>query len=116
MTKGIKNMIKKRQKLLKNGKNSVEYSKYSNKVNKEIISRKKIYFDRKYTIGNPEWWDMINNFTKPPEAQIDTALANNINNGFYSVWNGEKQPEISHLKNRPIKLPTTPIFTPKKRL
>jgi hypothetical protein len=105
-------MIKKCQRLLKAGKN-IAYTEYANKVNKAIISRKKSYFRREYTIGNPNWWGVINDLTKAFDTQIDDPeLAKNINNGFYSVWNGEEQPDISSFHNRPFSLPKTPIFTP----
>ncbi len=95
MTREIKKLIAKRQRYYKAG-SVVMWKATSNKVVHLINAAKKAYFNKNYTIGNPNWWKEVNSIRAPavPFSESD-ELANSLNDGFYTVWNGTKQPDIS---------------------
>jgi hypothetical protein len=99
MTHEIKQMIKKRRRLFKSGK-QVEFSALVSKINKEISRRKRIYYRRKYPATNQKWWTVVNDARAEESSPVsDQLLANSLNEGFHSVWSGAVQPDLSEYCN-----------------
>jgi hypothetical protein len=111
MTLEIKQLIKKRQRLYKAGKQDA-YSAAAVKVNREIYRRKRLYYRRKYPATSLKWWTLVNDTrSEKPSPVADLSLANSLNDGFYSVWNGSTQPCLTEYINAKCLPRKEPIFT-----
>ena len=95
MTLEIKNQIKKRQKLFHSSKKD-EWKQTCSEIKKEIRKRKKDYFQKKYVLGNPNWWKEVNkNRTEQKATVFEKELCESLNEGFYKIWNGAKQQDLT---------------------
>ena len=111
MNKKIKSLIIKRQELHALG----EFDKrkaLATRIKKEIWRSKKSYY-RKYTNKDTNWcWKEINKTRNPPPPTADDEeLPEQLNEYFYSVWNGQNQPDISSFIVKDSEQPDLPIFT-----
>ena len=106
MTYEIKALIRERQRLYLQGR-LIERSAVANVVTSKIRSAKRKY-NARFTATNA--WKEINTIRSPKdESAVDQELAINQNNGFYDVWSGMKQPDISSYI-LPGPLPSCPML------
>jgi hypothetical protein len=99
MTADIKALIAKRQRLYYRGL-FAERATVANEINRLTRIAKRRHF-AKFTARNA--WKEINQIRSPKDDSAgDPELATIQNNGFYNVWNGLKQPDISSF------IPTAP--------
>jgi hypothetical protein len=96
MTQYIKKMINERQRLFYAGPEHQERWKQLCKTIKSAIKKRKRAFNSKYTTGDINYWKEVKAIDKP-NTKIETTLeqAEEINNGFYSVWGGKTQPDLT---------------------
>jgi hypothetical protein len=112
MTHEIKELINKRQRLLRKKKHA-EYTEVAKKVSKAIYIRKRIYYRRKFSAKNPRWWSLVNDTrNQRQDAIADKELANELNDGFHAVWGDTAQPNLSEFTNIDCAPPANPIFNP----
>jgi hypothetical protein len=111
MTQEIKRLIKKRGKLLKAGKLQ-KYKELANKIVHTIKQRKKLYYRRKFNNNKPDWWRMVNQLRKKQhQVDEDPQLAETLNTGFYGVWSGTVQPDLTAYLELTAVPPSSPIFS-----
>ena len=111
MTLEIKKMMQERQRLFHSNKKK-KWHEISNKIKFKIRSRKKEYFQNKYVLGNPNWWKEVNELRENTnKCEADVELASSLNEGFYNVWNGNVQSDISRFINKKQFHDTSGIFT-----
>ncbi len=124
MTPKLKSKIQTRQLLYK----QLEQAKINNKTQIEVnnleiqfkkqqhvvvqhIKSAKIKYNRRYTSNNPDFWKAINDIKSGKKVNtINKQDAENINEAFYGVWNGIKQPDISTFIVLDCPKPDIPIF------
>ena len=95
MTPAIQQKIKKRRALLLDGKH-VAYAQLAKEIDCDIHRRKRTYFKRKFSSSNPSYWNVVNDFRELKQsANEDFDLATSLNEGFYSVWSGVAQPDLT---------------------
>jgi hypothetical protein len=112
MTASIQKRIAKRSALLRAGKHH-EHKLLSESIEREIFIRKRKYTKRKFSLANPGYWKIVNDYRELKQAaHEDPALAKALNDGFYSVWNGVSQPDLSEYTASACTPPTSPLFTP----
>lgn len=102
MTPEIKQLIQKRQKLFYLGKPAeLEWIKTCKMVKAKCKFRVRAY-NNEYTLGNTDWWKEVKQIQNQRiNNQIDPELASQINQGFYQVWNGVKQPDLAEFILKP---------------
>ncbi len=62
----------------------------------EICRRKYNYTKRQFTVTNPDYWSLVNDYRELKQvANQDPALAEALNEGFVSVWSGVAQPDLA---------------------
>jgi hypothetical protein len=111
MTAQIQQHIDARRALFYAGKRA-EYKALSETVEREIYLRKRSYFKQKLSSSNPNYWKLVNDFRELKQAaNEDLTLATVLNDGFYSVWNGVVQPDISAYATTNCAPPKEPLFT-----
>ena len=82
------------------------------KVNREIHKRKRVYYRRKFPAKNPRWWALVNeNRDLGQNSFPDEKPANELNDVFYEVWGGIKQPDLSEYTNIICSPPSSELFT-----
>ena len=110
ITSEIKVLIKQRQDLHKK-KLHDEWKMVAGEVRCSIRAAKRKYY-YKIANGNFKAWDEINKIQHPKSSQVpDVELATKQNDGFYKVWNGQKQPDISDFINNNPSAPRPTIFS-----
>ena len=111
MTREIKKLMAKRQRLYNNGQ-VTERKRTSNQINNKIRNRKRV-FNSKFTNGNTKWWKIVNDARAPAKSdQINAEMAIKLNDNFSNVWAGTKQPDITKNIDRNAAPPSYPIFNP----
>ena len=111
MTAQIQQHIYKRRALFRAGKQA-EYKKVSEVIEREIFLRKRNYIKRKFSSSNPGYWKLVNSYRELKQAaNEDLELATALNEGFYSVWSGVAQPDLSAFTQASCSPPSAPIFT-----
>jgi hypothetical protein len=102
MTPDIKQLIQKRQRLFYIGKPAErEWKQICTAIKAKSKVRKRA-FNQQYTTGDTDWWKEVKQINSPRvNKQIDPELATQINEGFYQVWNGVKQPDLSEFVTKP---------------
>ena len=109
MTREIKKLMAKRQRQYNKGQ-TADRKRTSNQINAKIRNRKRAY-NSKFTNGNTKWWKIASDTRAPAKSnQIDFEMANKLNNSFYNVWAGSKQPDISKNTECNVAPPMYPIF------
>ena len=112
MTAEIKQLIAERQTLFRKGARA-EYKAAASKASKVINARKRIYYRRKFSGKNTKYWTLVNSYRGGQSSASDDAeLANALNEGFYSVWGGIIQPDLTFYLTLESEPPTSPLFTP----
>ena len=113
MTAHIQQGIDRRLTLFRAGeRRSAEYKIHSELVEREIHLAKRKYIKRKFSLSKPSYWKLVNDYREIKQtANEDPALASALNDGFYSVWNGIAQPDLTAYTAMSCPPPTTPLFT-----
>ena len=110
MTPEIKRNVRERQQLFYDKTKNVEWKKKSIEIRKLIWKRKKS-FNSKYETGDVKWWKVVKKASGPAKQAPDPELASKLNDGFYNVWDGAKQPDISHFIANTPHLSAPKLFT-----
>jgi len=113
ITAHIQQGIDRRRALFRDGeRKSAEYKIQAEIVERKIFLAKSSYVKRKFTLSNPNYWKLVNDYRENKQiANEDPALASALNDGFYSVWNGIAQPDITAYTTMSCPPPTKPLFT-----
>jgi hypothetical protein len=89
------------------------HKKLSDEVESDIFKRKRNYNLRKFSSNHPDYWRVVNDYRESKQSALeDPVLASALNNGFYSVWSGIAQPDLSAYTTATCQPPSSPIFTP----
>ena len=111
MTAQIQQHIAQRRALFRAGKRD-EYKMLSEAVEHEIYLRKYNYTKRQFTVTNPDYWNLVNDYRELKQvANQDPALAEALNEGFVSGWSGVAQPDLTAYTSLVCPPPFTPLFT-----
>ena len=101
MTAEIKKLIAKRQQLWFNGPRG-EWREAAYHVTAKIAARKN-QLNRKFKLGDVNWWKEVN------KARI-SQTANMLNDSFYNIWSGLKQPDLAKFIKADAGKEYVPIF------
>ena len=84
-------------------------------VNKiqSAINKRKWSYKRRFTLDNTDWWKEVKTSMKRPAPLITDGPVSlqNINEGFYNVWGGTKQPDISRFISKTAHTEAPTLFT-----
>jgi len=106
MTPYIKRLIQQRQKLHRDQKHN-EWYKMAKIIRHQIKKRKKIYYNRFKNKDSKTWWKIVNEVNgRETKHQKIELTAEQLNNGFHQVWNGQAKPDISSFIKPPQKQDT----------